>query len=141
MKFLGLDLGERRVGVAVSDHSATIASPLVTLDAGPGLAAAVRRLMEEHQAAVVVVGVPHRLDGSVGPAAESALAFAGMLADSGLAVRLWDERLSTRQAERVLIAGGMSRRRRRQTTDRVAATLILQSFLDHQRATQLTKER
>lgn len=141
MKLLGLDLGERRVGVAISDPSATIASPLVTLDAGPGLAAAVRRLAEEHQATVVVVGVPRRLDGSAGPAAESAMAFARILAEGGLAVRLWDERLSTRQAERVLIDGGMSRRRRRQVTDRVAATLILQSFLDHQKATHLPVER
>jgi putative Holliday junction resolvase len=141
MKFLCLDLGERRVGVAISDPSATIASPLVTLDAGPGLAAAVQRLVEEHQATMVVVGVPRRLDGSVGPAAEAAMAFARVLAQSGLAVKLWDERLSTRQAERVLIGGGMSRRRRRQTTDRVAATLILQSFLDHQRATHLSEER
>jgi len=141
MRFLGLDLGERRVGVAISDPSGTIASPLAILKAGPDLISAVRGLAGEHQVEVVVVGIPRRLDGSTGPAAASALEFVRALSATGLAVCPWDERLSTRQAERLLIADDMSRKRRRQTTDRVAATLILQSFLDHRKSTYPQGER
>jgi putative Holliday junction resolvase len=78
----------------------------------------------------VVVGIPVRLDGSEGPEARAAREFALALATAGLTVHTWDERLTTRAAERALIAGDMRRQKRRQTRDRVAAALILQGFLD-----------
>ncbi|MEW6523035.1 MAG: Holliday junction resolvase RuvX [Bacillota bacterium] len=141
MRFLGLDLGQRRVGVAISDPTGTIAGPLATLPADVELAGAVRRLALEHQVDAVVVGIPHRLDGSTGPAAESAGEFARSLAGMGITVHTWDERLTTREAERLLIQGDVSRKRRRQTVDRMAATLILQSFLDHWNRTKPDSER
>ena len=130
---MGVDTGSRRVGVAVSDASGTIASPLRSVPAEPAgtLVERLVSLARELEADSLVVGLPRRLDGSLGPEAKAARALAGGLGRaSGLAVTLVDERLSSVAAERALLATGARRARRRQLSDQVAAALILQAHLD-----------
>ena len=128
-----MDPGSRRVGVAVSDATGTIASPLTAVPAEPAatLAERLAMLAREQEATSLVVGLPRRMDGSLGPEAKAAKALAEQLRrTSGLPVTLVDERLSSAAAERALLAGGISRARRRQLSDQVAAALILQTHLD-----------
>jgi putative Holliday junction resolvase len=132
-RVLAVDPGSHRVGLALSDESATVATPLRTLDADPAatLPDRIAAVAREVAAAEVVVGLPRRLDGSYGPEAAAARRLAGELrAATRLPVAVYDERLSTTQAERELLARGMRRRRRREVVDQVAAALILQSFLE-----------
>lgn len=137
MRLLGLDLGERRIGAAVSDALGWTAQPLTTIPSR-GLEADLERvagLCAEHQVEGVVVGLPLRLDGTSGPEAERARAFAGRLAARlGIPVETWDERLTTRAAERAMVDADLSRARRRRSVDAVAAALMLQSYLDSRRA-------
>lgn len=133
MRVLAVDPGTKRVGVAVSDPTGTIAQALTTLQAEPRdtLAARLSRIAAEQDAKRIVVGLPRRLDGSYGPEATSARQLAGELRESShLPVELVDERLTTVAAERSLVAGGMRRADRRRNVDRVAAALLLQSHLD-----------
>jgi putative Holliday junction resolvase len=132
-RVLAVDPGSRRVGVAVSDATATIASPLKAVPAEPAetLVARLTTLAREQEATSLVVGLPRRMDGSLGPEAKAARALAAELGRaSGLPVTLVDERLTSAAAERALLAGGVSRARRRQLSDQVAAALILQTHLD-----------
>ena len=132
-RVLAIDPGSRRVGVAVSDPSATIAQPLSVIAASPEatLVQRLAALAREEEASELVVGLPRRLDGSLGPEAQAARSLADELRRAtGLAVTLVDERLTSAAAERALLSGGVSRARRRQLSDQVAATMILQSFLD-----------
>ncbi len=137
MRILAIDPGSKRVGVALSDPTATIAQALTTMPAEPAatLASRIAKLARDTEAARVVVGLPKRLDGSRGPEAKAAQALADAIrTESGLPVELVDERLTTVAAERSLIAGGMRRDQRRLSVDRVAATLMLQAHLDRRRA-------
>jgi putative Holliday junction resolvase len=133
-RILGLDPGERRIGVAVSDPTGTIASPIGYIDvtdADP--VAAVRDLCAEHEARIVVVGLPVRLDGSEGDAAHRSRELGAKLQEVlGIDVRFWDERFTTVSAEKALLEGNVRRARRRTTRDQVAAALMLQGFLDRQ---------
>jgi putative Holliday junction resolvase len=130
---LGLDLGEKTIGVAVSDTRRTIASPLEVL-AKAKFAADAARLGEIARARGTggfVLGLPRNMDGSEGPRAQSARAFARNLARAlGLPVALWDERLSTVAVERTLLAADSSRKRRGEVVDKMAAAYILQGALD-----------
>lgn len=133
MRVLAVDPGSRRVGIAVSDPTGTIAQPLPTVAAEPyeTLVSRLAALAGEKEAARIVVGLPRRLDGSYGPEAKAARELAAALRHaSGLPVELVDERLTTVAAERAMISGGMKRAKRRATIDGVAATLLLQSHLD-----------
>lgn len=137
MRTLAVDPGTKRVGIAVSDPTGTIAQALTTIDAAPAesLAARLAEIASEQGAGRVVVGMPIRMDGSYGPEAKAALDLAdGIRKASGLPVELVDERLTTVAAERSLLDGGMRRAKRRQTVDRVAAAMLLQSHLDRRRA-------
>jgi len=132
-RLLGLDLGSKRIGLALSDVTRTIASPLTTLIRRKFSldAALLLRLADEHDVGGFVLGLPVNLDGSQGQSARSARAFAANLARlTRRPILLWDERLTTAAAERVLLAADTSRRRRAAVIDKVAATLILQSALD-----------
>jgi putative holliday junction resolvase len=132
-RILGIDLGTRRIGVALSDPTGTVASPLATLP-HRSLREDVDRIVAlctAHAAGAVVVGWPRNMDGTFGPAAKRAEQFARALRRAvPVPVELWDERLSTIAAERSLIAGNVNRRRRQLVRDRVAAALILQAALD-----------
>lgn len=135
-RVLAVDPGTRRVGIAVSDPTETVAQPLTSLPAEPA-GTLVERLVElarEQEATRLVVGLPLRLDGSMGPEAKAARTLADRLRRaSGMTVSLVDERLTSVAAERALLAGDLSRARRRRLSDQVAATLILQSYLDRKR--------
>ena len=121
----------------MSDPTATIAQALTTLPTAPAatLPSRIAQVAREHQATRIVVGLPKRLDGSRGPEAKAAQELAAAIrSESGLPVEMVDERLTTVEAERSLIAGGMRREKRRLSVDRVAATLMLQAHLDRRRA-------
>lgn len=134
MRALGLDLGARRIGVAVSDRSGTVATPLVVLQRTGDRAEDHRRiaaLVAEEEAEVVVVGLPLSLDGSIGPAARAALAEAADLATVvAVPVETFDERLTTVTADRALMELRMRAEARRRLVDKVAAAVMLQSWLD-----------
>lgn len=134
MRALGIDLGSKRVGVAVSDRSGTIASPLTVLTRSGSMARdhrALAALVDEEQAEIVVVGLPLNMDGTHGPAARSAASEARTLATVvGVPVITHDERRSTVTADRILMAAGKRAPARRKVIDQVAAAVILQHWLD-----------
>ena len=132
-RILGLDPGTRRVGVALSDPTLMLATPHAVFDAEPRarLAESLRRLCREMQVDRIVVGLPLRMDGGEGPAAQTARAFAEWVQETvELPVDLWDERLSTVTAQQVLIEGGTRREKRREVVDKLAAQIMLQHYLD-----------
>ena len=136
MRILAVDPGSKRIGLALSDPTETIAQALATVPAEPveSLPARVAAVARTHAAERLIVGLPLRLDGTHGPEAAAARRLADAIRrESGLPVELVDERLTTAAAERALIAGGVKREQRRQGIDRVAATMLLQSHLDHRR--------
>jgi putative Holliday junction resolvase len=136
VRYLGLDVGDARIGAALSDESATIASGLPTLQrAGPRKdLEAIARLVREHGAGEVVVGLPRRLDGEVGKQGQKVLAFMDALRGVvGVPVVAWDERFTTALAQQALIEGDVRRRERKGAVDKVAAILILQSYLDYRK--------
>ena len=130
---IGLDLGTKTIGVAVSDGLRSVATPLETVKRVKFTQDAAR-LMEIARGRAVagfVLGLPRNMDGSEGPRAQSARAFARNLAGlSDLPIGFWDERLSTVAAERALLEADTSRRRRAEVIDHVAASVILQGLLD-----------
>ncbi len=139
MRALGIDLGSKRIGIALSDSAGTLATPYEVVHRSGDRARDHRRiaaLAEEAGAACLVVGLPLSLDGSVGPAARAALEEAAELgAATGLPVETWDERLTTVTAERDLMAANLKAPARRRFVDKVAATVLLQAWLDHRRLT------
>lgn len=134
MRVLALDLGSKRVGVAVSDSTATLSSPRGTLHRMGDRAAEhrqVARLVEDEEADLVLVGLPLNMDGTRGPAAVAAAEEAEALATVlGVPVELVDERLTTVSADRVLMARGAKAPARRVVVDRTAAAIMLQGWLD-----------
>lgn len=134
---LGLDLGSRTIGVAVSDTTRQIASPLLGLPRGKTFAKTVAPLldtMRKEGTVALVIGLPLNMDGSEGPAAQSARAFArNISALTPLPIVLWDERWSTAAVTRTLLEADASRRRRAEVVDKMAAAYILQGALDRLR--------
>jgi putative Holliday junction resolvase len=139
MRFMGLDVGDKRIGVAISDESALIASPRETLER-TGNKKDIAHLLElarREEVSEILVGMPWKLDGTSGPQAEKVSRFVDALrASTEILITTWDERLSTVGAERAMIEADVSRAKRRGAVDRVAAALILQSYLDAKRANQ-----
>ena len=137
MRALGLDLGSKRIGVAVSDLSGTIASPLTVVARSRSRRydhATLAALVRDEEADVVVVGLPRSLSGDLGPAARGVLKEAEVLATVvGVPVETYDERLSTVAAEAALRESGVRGPARRQIVDKVAAAVILQGWLDARR--------
>jgi len=132
-RLIGLDLGEKTIGVAVSDTLQTIATPRITLKRGKFAAdaAVLEKMIAEEGAGGVVIGLPLNMDGTAGPAAQSARAFArNFAARASVPILLWDERLSTAAVTRTLIDADASRRRRGQVVDKMAAAYFLQGALD-----------
>jgi len=134
-RVLGIDVGSVRIGLAVSDETQTLASPLATLPNDPRtMWPRLAREVQEREVARVVIGLPRRLDGSEGEAAELARRFAADVERrTAVVVEFWDERFTTAAAERSLIESGVRRRRRREVIDAVAASVLLQSWLDARR--------
>jgi putative Holliday junction resolvase len=135
-RVLGVDVGTVRVGLALSDPAGITAQPLEVINGpGPsGFAAAVAERARELEVSEIVVGIPLRMDGGRGPAADAAEAFALSLEEvTGLPVARWDERLSTKEAERAMRAAGANSRRQRGVVDKVAAALVLSAYLEARR--------
>jgi putative Holliday junction resolvase len=137
MRVLGLDVGDRRIGVALSDALGLTAQPLTVLvRRGPSVdLEAIRELVVRHEARAVVIGLPLTLRGAQGPQAQKVVAFSEALRGRlEVPVQLVDERLTTVQGTRILREAGVSRQKRKAVIDQMAAQLILQQFLDQQRA-------
>ncbi len=133
MRVMGLDYGDRNIGVAVSDAFRWTAQGLTVVERrrDGGEVDVLAGLVSEHEVSEIVVGLPKNMNGSVGPRGEISIAFAEQLGQKlGIPVHLWDERLTTVAAERTLLEADVSRRKRKQVIDKMAATLILQNFLD-----------
>ncbi len=133
-RIMGLDVGGRRIGVAISDETRLIATPLQFVERGEGDRQAFAGIIDRYAVGRLVVGLPTGMSGREGPQSVDVRSYADRLAsDLELPMDYWDERLSTAIAERTLIAGGTSRADRRTRVDAVAAAVILQGFLDHER--------
>jgi putative Holliday junction resolvase len=137
MRTLAVDVGARRIGLALSDELGWTAQPLPSLEVGRrDPAQAVAALAVEREASAVVVGLPLNMNGSDSRQTAAVRDFAERLRarlPSGVALVLWDERLTSRQSERTMGELGVRRRERRQRSDQIAAQLILQTYLDAQR--------
>lgn len=134
MRALGLDLGSKRIGVAISDSAGSVATPIeVVARSGdrPREHRELAALVEEWEAEIVVVGLPKNMDGSIGPMAKKYRSEAKALGDTlDVPVVLYDERLTTVTAERSLMEQNMNAQERRNVIDKVAASVMLQSWLD-----------
>ena len=134
MRILGLDVGDKTIGVAVSDEMGWTAQPLTVIRRSSKAkdCRAVAELVAEYEAQSVVLGLPRNMDGSLGPQAAKTEAFGRALEQVTEAELLfWDERLSTKAAERSLIEADVSRAKRKKVVDKIAASIILQGYLDH----------
>jgi putative holliday junction resolvase len=133
-RYLGLDVGTKRIGIAVSDELGLTAQPVMTLQTRRNPRDDLRsiaRLARRYAVAAIVVGNPLHLSGDQSPRAVKVHTFAAELgALTGLPIRLWDERLTTREAHEILYQSGHARHLHKDVVDQLAATLILQSFLD-----------
>lgn len=134
MRVLGVDLGSKRIGIAVSDRSGTIASPLTVVQRSGSMARdhqVIAKLVEEEEAVAVVVGLPLNMNGTLGPAAKAAVREAEALANVvNVPVHTSDERRTTVTADRAMIEAGMDAKARRKVVDKVAAAVLLQHWLD-----------
>jgi putative Holliday junction resolvase len=134
-RVLGIDHGQARIGLALSDSLRISAQPFEVIARKTDLLAAeqIAGIVRDNGVDRVVVGLPRNMDGSLGPQAERIKEFAELLETEmpDVSVLLWDERLTTAQSERLLIEAGTSRRKRKQKIDKMAAAIMLQSYLDY----------
>lgn len=135
MRYVGLDVGDRRIGVSASDAMGLIANAIGNIvrddDDFDGDIQKTAEKIFELDGEAVVVGLPKNMNGTIGPRAEAVMAFAEALKEkTGLPVHFWDERLTTVEATKMMINAGMRRDKRKKNVDRIAAVLILQGFLD-----------
>ena len=133
MRILALDHGTKRIGVAVSDETKTIAQPLEYIPAEPfaDFLARLKELLVEKEIDLVLIGQPRNMDGSYGPAAQKVETFAGVLKTAiTVPIKMWDERLTSTMANKALIQGGVRRDKRKEKVDKMAAAILLQSYLD-----------
>jgi putative Holliday junction resolvase len=133
MRILALDHGTRRIGVAVSDETKTIAQPLEYIPAEPfaDFLLRLKKILAEKEVDFILLGLPRNMDGSYGPAAQKVEAFAAVLKSAvTIPLKLWDERLTSTMANRILIQGNVRRSQRKEKVDKMAAAILLQSYLD-----------
>ncbi|KMM37569.1 Holliday junction resolvase RuvX [Guptibacillus hwajinpoensis] len=135
MKTLGLDVGTKTIGVALSDAMGWTAQGLETVKRDPEAQDVIPdRLMEiikGNDVSKIVVGLPKNMNGSIGPSGEACMAFADLIGEhTDLPIQMWDERLTTVAAERMLISADVSRKKRKKVIDKMAAVMILQGYLD-----------
>ncbi|MFT4989303.1 MAG: putative Holliday junction resolvase [Acidimicrobiales bacterium] len=132
-RVIGVDLGDARVGIALSNPDRTLASPLEVIKRTGNLYRDIAKIVDEWEATMVVVGLPLSLDGSVGPAAKKALAeVERMGAPLRVPIETYDERLTTVTAERLMTDAGLDTRNQRKVVDKIAAAIMLQAWLDRQ---------
>ena len=132
-RVIGVDLGDSRVGIALSNPDRTLASPLEVLKRAGNLHRDIAKIVDEWEATVVVVGLPLSLDGSMGPAAKKAVKeVTRMGATLRVPIETYDERLTTVTAERLMTDAGLDSRNQRKVVDKIAAAIMLQAWLDRQ---------
>lgn len=130
MRKIGLDVGDKRIGVAISDELGLTAQGINTINR-KGSIEALKKIMEEYEVDSIIVGIPKMLNGTIGVQGEKVMEYANELkAAILLPVILWDERLSTLAAERVLLEANLGRKKRKSLRDKVSAIVILQNYLD-----------
>ncbi len=130
MRVLGVDYGTVRVGLALSDELGMLATPLETVERALAVAR-ICEVMKNRGVTTLVLGMPRNMDGTYGPKAKEVELFAEELKKAGVnQIQFWDERLTTRSAERMLIEADVSRKRRKEVIDKLAAQQILQGYLD-----------
>ena len=137
MRHLGLDVGDRRIGIAISDPEQILASPLSTIvrDDDDKTVDAIVALVDKYQVQTIVIGLPYSLDGSIGKQASKVKAFVDLLSQRTEAnIELRDERLSTVAVERLLVEAGLKSQKRKEQRDAAAAAFILQGYLDSLKA-------
>jgi putative Holliday junction resolvase len=133
MRILSLDHGTRRIGVAVSDETKTIAQPLEYIPAEPfaDFLERLKKILVEKEIDLILIGMPRNMDGSYGPAAQKVEAFVSVMKSAiTVPIKLWDERLTSKMANRILIQGNVRRDQRKEKVDKMAAAILLQSYLD-----------
>ncbi len=133
-RILALDLGDKRIGVAVSDTTATIAQPIGFIERKnqQEVINSIKHYVNSYKIEKIVIGFPRSLNGSIGPRAQLVLEFSEKIkGEVKKDIVLWDERFTTVVAEKTLIKGNVKRKKRKLLVDKVAATLILQSYLDY----------
>lgn len=132
MRYLGIDFGSSRIGIAISDELGMLAHPLETVPNNASFLSRLRKIVLEKGVSRMVVGIPRNMDGSYGPAAEKAKLFLSELKSEFKELQLiaWDERLTTMEAQRLLHAAGRDVKKSRPVIDQVAAQVLLQSYLD-----------
>ena len=144
VRILGLDVGDVRIGVALSDPLGLIAQPhaVITRDRKGSEFSALQRILDEFEVKSIVLGLPLNMNGTLGQQAQRVQKFAEMLRRMAphVEIEFWDERLSSAASEQILINSGMRRNKRRRTIDKVAAAIILQGYLDRQRAQSAESE-
>lgn len=133
MRVLAIDHGSKRMGIALSDETATIAQPLEFIPAEPfnDFLARLKQLIVEKQVDQILIGMPRNMDGSYGPAALKVQEFVAVLKETiAIPIKTWDERLTSAQANRMLIQADVRRDKRKQRVDAAAAAILLQSYLE-----------
>jgi putative holliday junction resolvase len=138
MRVMGLDVGSKTVGVAISDELGWTAQGIETIkideDQGVFRMDRIKELAEEYQVDTVVVGMPKNMNNTIGPRGEASKAYGELIQQElSLPIKYWDERLSTMAAERVLLEADVSRKKRKKVIDKMAAMMILQGYLDSQK--------
>jgi putative Holliday junction resolvase len=130
VRTLALDIGEKRIGVAISDPLGTIAQPLMTIENNAETLAKIAGIVQEREIGEIVVGLPVNMNGTAGPKAQEVREFARKVTEAiDIAVVFVDERLTTAEAEKLMISADVSRQKRRQSIDSVAAAIILEKRL------------
>ena len=131
-RLLGIDHGESRIGLAISDELGSFAHPYRTLQAGAQVIEEIRAIVEKEKLSGIVIGLPKNMDGTLGPAAAKAKLFGDQLSQVVPLIKIlfWDERLTTREAQRALHAAGKNAKQSKKMIDQVAAQILLQNYLD-----------
>jgi putative holliday junction resolvase len=139
-RLLGIDHGDSRIGLAISDELGSFAHPYRTLQSGERVIDEIRTIVERVQISVIIIGLPKNMDGTLGPAAAKVKSFGDQLAQVLPTIKIifWDERLTTREAQRALHAAGKNAKQSKKMIDQVAAQILLQNYMDSLQWTRLS---
>jgi putative pre-16S rRNA nuclease len=139
-RLLGIDHGDSRIGLAISDELGSFAHPYRTLQAGARVLDEIRAIVERVQISGIIIGFPKNMDGTLGPAAAKVKCFGDQLAQALPTIKIifWDERLTTREAQRALHAAGKNAKQSKKMIDQVAAQILLQNYMDSLQWTRLS---
>jgi putative holliday junction resolvase len=139
-RLLGIDHGDSRIGLAISDELGSFAHPYRTLQSGARVIDEIRAIVERVQISGIIIGFPKNMDGTLGPAAAKVKSFGEQLAQVLPTIKIifWDERLTTREAQRTLHAAGKNAKQSKKMIDQVAAQILLQNYMDSLQWTRLS---